>query len=202
MQTVRGAWRAVGRPWPRGERSSRRRRGRAPWLSSPGVVAVLKGRNHNTTPALRPTVRTRTATKENVDGCPEALLPGALTRRLSACRLRLTLPPSLPPSPPSYPRLASSSGSSPCAFSLARRFATILSQRSRPAHLCLYFPVTITHDRTFDLNIQAATWVVKSWYHGTCSSIRIILSRTHFASPLCSATLRDEITTVVLDSAQ
>lgn len=31
---------------------------------------------------------------KDVSGCPEALLPGALTRRLSACRPRLTLPPS------------------------------------------------------------------------------------------------------------
>lgn len=31
---------------------------------------------------------------EDASGCPEALLPGALTRRLSACRPRLTLPPS------------------------------------------------------------------------------------------------------------
>lgn len=50
---------------------------------------------------------------EDVSGCPEALLPGALTRRLSACRPRLTLPPSSsshptshPPAPPSYLRLA------------------------------------------------------------------------------------------------
>lgn len=57
---------------------------------------------------------------EDVSGCPEALLPGALTRRLSACRPRLTLPPfsstssssspslptPLPPAPPSYLRLA------------------------------------------------------------------------------------------------
>lgn len=58
---------------------------------------------------------------EDVSGCPEALLPGALTRRLSACRPRLTLPPSSSstssssssshpaspqPAPPSYLRLA------------------------------------------------------------------------------------------------
>lgn len=76
----------------------------------------------------------------NVDGCPEALLPGALTRRLSACRPRLTLPPSLPPAPPSYPRLASSSGSSPCALwpSAFSRFSlTIFLARSNSSHLCL-----------------------------------------------------------------
>lgn len=64
---------------------------------------------------------------EDVSGCPEALLPGALTRRLSACRSRLTLPPSsfstssslptsLPPAPPSYLRLVLSVCLSPFVF--------------------------------------------------------------------------------------
>lgn len=96
----------------------------------------------------------------NVDGCPEALLPGALTRRLSACRLRLTLPPSRPPSPPSYPRLASSSGSSPCAlWSVALPFSALSTLPL--AHLCLGLPVTVTHNRIF-VNIRAATSIVIS----------------------------------------
>lgn len=118
MQTVRDAWRAAGRRWPRGGRGSRMRRGRTPWSSSPGVTAAgraLERRDQGTTPT---TARTTDGDEGNVDGCPEALLPGALTRRLSACRPRLTLPPSLPPVPPSYPRLASSSGSSPFALCL------------------------------------------------------------------------------------
>lgn len=155
----------------------------------PVVAAVLKGRNHNTTSPLRDDDG-ENGDEGNVDGCPEALLPGALTRRLSACRLRLTLPPSLPPSPPSYPRLASSSGSSPCAL-WPRRFSTTLSQRSLARSSASVFPslsLTIVLLRTFERrhglyrNITALG-----------GPIRIILSRTHF--PCVAFATRDEITT-------
>lgn len=150
MQTERDAWRAAGRPWPRGEPGSRMRRGRTPWLSSPGVAAAVRAlerRNHGTPPRRRDDDDGEDVDGDegNVDGCPEALLPGALTRRLSACRPRLTLPPSLPPVPPSYPRLASSSGSSPCALwpSAFSRFTG--------SHLC-FCPPRHYHSRSRSLS--------------------------------------------------
>lgn len=77
----------------------------------------------------------------NVDGCPEALLPGALTRRLSACRPCLTFPPSRPPVPPSNPRLTLVVGLL-CVRSLALRSSPTIpltfltfSPRYLPPHL-------------------------------------------------------------------
>lgn len=88
---------------------------------------------HDTTPPLRRR-GDEDGDEDYVDGCSEALLPGALTRRLSACRPCLTFPPSLPPAPPSNPRLTSSSGSSPCASrpSALAREPPSLPDASRP----------------------------------------------------------------------
>lgn len=117
-----------------------------------GVVVATRGDvGHHPRRRVVDMARTATKREKNVDdGCPEALLPGALTRRLSACRPCLTRPPSLPPAPPSYLRLASSSSSSPCAlrvrvppmFLPPRNFLVSLGARDVLPHLifCLTTP--------------------------------------------------------------
>jgi len=70
---------------------------------SPAAVRALRNKEPRCQPAAERRDRTRGRGRRRRDrrrGCPEALLPGTLTRRLSACRPRLTLPPSRPPHPP------------------------------------------------------------------------------------------------------
>lgn len=199
MQTVRDAWRAVERPWPRGERSCRRRRGRTPWLSSPGVAAavrVLRRRNHDATLPLKSTVRTRTATKRTstvvLRRCYLARWPGASLRVVCVS-------PSLPPSRPAHPPtpvllplqapLRVLSGhrrffhdSRPALNVLARSSGSPPPLPSRHCHSRSYF----SEHSSGDMDITALEAPGN-------------LSRTHslLVSPLRFAT-RDEITTVVL----
>lgn len=129
MRMEYDVWLAAGQQWLLIEQSSRKRRRRIPCLSS-GITVANYARDEEPRYHFATNGEDEDGDEGNVDGCPEVLLPGALTRRLSACRPFLNLPPSLPPVPPSNPRLAPSSNSSLCAL-FSPLFFDCFLQRSR-----------------------------------------------------------------------
>jgi len=165
MQTERDAWRAAGRPWPRGERGSRMRRGRTPWSSSPGVAAR---RNRGTTPPLR---RRRRRRRRRWRGRGRRrrkrrrLSQGVATWRVdpaSLCVSSASHPPSLPPARPALlpPSCFVVGLLSVCSPAL-RSPSSFLYDSSRPIYRftpsALALPsITITHERPF-VNTGATT---------------------------------------------